>query len=134
MEIELPIYYTAEYKTKPSKTFLVSMNWYRNAHYHLQNKVKQYYHELIAAKIPRNASQYNTFVLDIGLYYKNVNSDGSNICSMMEKFVLDALQELGIIPNDNIKFHKGTTWHVKAKDQENPRVVIKVIEVSENDA
>ena len=125
MKIILPIYYTQNYNRKKSKKFLVGLNWYRNVHYHLSNRVKQHYHFLIKKQLELEKPIITgTFKLFIELYYKNSVSDGSNISAIMEKFVLDALQEEKIIINDNVNHHLGTTWEVGGKDRDNPRVEI----------
>lgn len=127
----MPIYYTQEFKTKDNKTFLVGMNWYRNAHYHISNKVKKERHELVCSQIgPSPAEKIEKYKLHITLYYKNSNCDGSNISSLVEKYVLDAIQEHGVVENDNVKFHLGTTWEIGGQDKENPRaeVIIKEIQ------
>ncbi len=69
------------------------------------------------------------YKLHIKLYYKNPNSDGSNIVAMMEKFTLDALQEHGITTNDTVNYHVGTTWEVVGQDKLNPRVDIEILPV-----
>ena len=123
--ITLPIYYTETYKTKPDKTLLVSLNWYRNAVHFQQNKVKQYYHSLVASQLPPAIT--GPYRLHIDLYYKNPSSDGSNIVALSEKMVLDALQEHHIITNDNVLYHLGTTWAIAGQDKLNPRVEITII-------
>lgn len=128
--ITLPIYYTQHYKTKPSKTFMVGMNWFRNAHHHEQNAVKKYYHDLVAAG-PLPSPTTSPFRLEIVVYYRNPASDGSNIASMFEKFILDSLQTLKIIPQDNVKHHYGTIWSVGGQDTANPRVEITLKDVNE---
>lgn len=130
MKIILPIYYTQEFARKKNKTFLVGMNWYRNAHFHLLNQVKRHYHSLTKEQLDSTnliaiRGQYR---LLIELYYKNLGSDGSNICSVMEKFVLDAFKGV-VVVDDKIKYHLGTTWKVVEKDKENPRVEITIEEV-----
>ena len=125
--LSLPIYFTNTYKTKDDKTFLVGMNWFRNAHHHEQNKVKKYYHELIETHAANLAKCKGTYTLDIQVYYKNSACDGSNIASLMEKFVLDALQQFEIVEQDNVKYHLGTTWSVAGQDKENPRCEIQII-------
>lgn len=125
IQITLPIYYTQEFKTKDNKTFLVGMNWYRNAHHHITNKVKKHYHELVAKALENNDTKVpNKYILGIRIFYKNPNSDGSNIASLMEKFILDAIQECGIVQDDSFKFHIGTDWVAGTLDKENPRAEI----------
>jgi Holliday junction resolvase RusA-like endonuclease len=130
MHLQLPIYYTIEYKTKKDKTILVGLNWYRNAHHIMQNQVKQFYTELILFKLRDmkmlHIFQNNPFKLDYKLYYKNSGSDPSNIIALIEKFTLDALQKGKIITNDNMVFHRGSSWKVVEQDKKNPRCEIRI--------
>ena len=123
----LPIYYDETFKTKPTKTWLVGDNAFRNWHFHLKNKVKRHYHTLVAAHSSSLSPITGQFTLDIAIYYKNPSMDGSNVASRMEKFSLDALQELGIITNDNIQFHIGSTWHIAGQDKLYPRCQITIL-------
>lgn len=127
--ITLPIYYTQTFKTKNDKTILVGMNWYRNCKvYFLLNAVKQHYHQLVSTQLPPAiAGQYK---LHIDIYYKNPSSDGANISALMEKFLLDALQEYGVTQNDNVTYHLGTTWSVAGQDKLNPRAEITLQEIT----
>ena len=127
MKIVLPIYYTIEKKTKKSQTILISLNWYRNAHFHISNKVKEYYHSLIKEQITKEKIwEYKT---SCDVYIKNINSDPSNIESLMIKFTLDALQEYWVIENDNIKYHKWTLGGIYEIDKLNPRCEIEIKEL-----
>jgi hypothetical protein len=126
--ITLPIYWEQEFKTKPNKLHLMGMNWYRNQHYQLKNKAKIYYHSLIENQV-LNQPKLNQFKVEYTLYYKNPNSDPSNIVPLMEKYLLDALQEFNIIDNDNAKYHLGSSWTVAGQSKSNPRVEITLKEV-----
>ena len=121
----LPIYW----KQSSSKTVLLSMNQYRNWHYHTSNKVKQWFHDLVKDQISNLTPITGTFTIELNLYYKNSNCDSSNVCSIIEKFTLDALQEFNIITNDNVKYHLGSCYKVAGQDKINPRceVVLKNI-------
>ena len=127
MHLTLPIYWTKVFKTKPDKTVLCGMNWYRDAHYHEKNKVKKEFSELVykqlGAEFPPIAGGYT---MHYDLFYKNPNCDGANIVAFSEKVVLDAIQEINIVTNDNVKYHKGSTWSVADQDKENPRVEITI--------
>ena len=101
------------------------MNWYRNAHYHNQNKMKKDFHELVTKQLGEETID-NTFTLTLSLYYKNSSCDGANIAALIEKFTLDALQENKTVVNDNVKYHLGTTWSVIAQDKDNPRCEISI--------
>ena len=128
--LALPIYYTKTYKTKPDKTILVGLNWFRNAVHFEQNEVKKYYHDLIASSVlpPPTSGPYR---LEIIVYYKNSACDGSNIASMFEKFILDSFQTLNIVKQDNVKYHYGTIWSIGGQDTTNPRVEITLKDYNE---
>ena len=128
MTFTLPIYYTQEFKTKDDKTFLVGLNWERNAHYHIKSEVKRYYHSLVAEQAPDLDTPLTTFDTHTVLYYKNPSSDGRNIVPMIEKYVMDGLQECGVLTNDNVKFDLGGSWEVGGPDKLNPHVEITVQE------
>lgn len=120
INLVLPIYWDQS----STKTVLVSLNAYRNWHYHTSNKFKQHFHQLVATQLTNPIATITTFTLDIKIYYKNSNCDGSNIAALIEKVTLDALQEHNIIVNDNVKFHLGTTWSIAGQDKLNPRAEI----------
>lgn len=133
IKLTLPIYYTQEFKTKKPKTFLVGMNWYRNAHYHIQNKVKKDFGEIvkkgIGDQVFKFADQYQVVYT---YHYKSAVSDLANVTGMTSKFVNDTLQELGVVPNDNVKFLVKETHIVGEQDKDNPRVEVEIIEYIRN--
>jgi len=123
----LPIYYEIEYKTKKNKTILVGLNWYRNSHHFLNNEVKHYFHEQVAKQY--NGEKFNQIELFYKVYQKRANTDGHNIRSILEKFVLDAFVQCGMIENDttpkNIK-RTATEFFI---DKDNPRIEIEITKV-----
>jgi len=124
MIFTLPIYYTFERKTKADKKVLVGLNWYRNAHYFSSNQVKKHYLELIKEQIIDEELEFPlqaTFMV----YIKNQRTDPHNVRSVIEKFFYDALVELGIIPDDNLKYITETRSFF-FMDAENPRIEIIV--------
>lgn len=128
--ITLPIYYTKKYKTKPDKPFLVGLNWFRNAYRYEQNSVKQHYHNLVRNQLSNATKISGTYALDLKLFYKNPSSDMSNCLALIEKFVLDALQELDVTSGDTVKHHVKTTYCVAGQDKTNPRAIITIQEAS----
>jgi hypothetical protein len=108
------------------KTTLVGMSFYRNAIFHLQNKLKQEFTELVGNQLEGVAPVKGQFRLSIDLYYKNSVCDASNIAAVIEKVTLDTLQEFNIIENDNVKFHLGSCYTVKGQDKVNPRAEITI--------
>ena len=127
MTIILPIYYTQVLKTKPNRTFLVGLNWERNAHYHIKAKVKRHYHELIKAQLGKS-TPIGKFQTETTLYYKSPVCDPRNIISMMDKYLLDGLQEHAILTNDNVKYDMGGIVNPSIQDKINPRVEITIKE------
>ena len=67
------------------------------------------------------------------LYPSNSNCDLMNVVSVIDKFLNDALQDCGVVVNDNIKFYKGMTAGVKEIDKYNPRIEIKIIEIGDGE-
>lgn len=128
INLELPIYWTKNFKTKKDKTVLVGMNWYRNAHYHDQNNMKTFFHNLISTQLGTYTIP-SQFKVHYKLYYKNSVCDGANIIALMEKVTLDSLQESKIVVNDNVKYHVGSTWEVIKQDKNNPRCKISITKI-----
>jgi hypothetical protein len=133
MQITVPVYYTQTFKTKKDKTFLVGMNWYRNAFYHIQNEVKQCYHSIISTSLADQHQQFSQYKVTYIYHYKSKISDLSNVCSMMSKFFNDTLQTLEIVPNDNVQFCKEEHFIAGNFDKSNPRVEIYIEELKVSD-
>ena len=127
--LELPIYYTFTKKTKKDNKVLVGMNWYRNAHFRNSNQVKQYYHKLIFSKVTQSQKLKDKYMVSYMLYPSNSNCDLMNVVSVIDKFLNDALQDSGVIVNDNIKFYKHMIATVKEVDKLNPRIEIIIEEM-----
>jgi len=124
----MSVYYTQNFKTKPSKTFLLSMNKLFTAHYHLRNEIKQHFNDyfmklfLDEKPVPIKGQYEVAYVY----YYKNVKSDLLNVGSFVSKVLLDALQKAGVVEEDNVKFCVKETFLVGGKDKDNPRMDIYI--------
>lgn len=129
MTVVLPIYYIQEFKTKANKTHLVGMNLYRNAHHFLQNAMKKHFQELVLEQLPSVEQQLKQFTVNYKVYYKSPVCDGSNIVALIEKFYLDAIKTHGLISDDNVNYHVGSTWSVAGQDAINPRIEIAIKEI-----
>jgi len=94
--------------------------------------MKQDFHELVhnqVKNLPKEPLKY--FTVQYELFYKNPSSDGSNIISKIEKFLLDALKAEELILDDNVTKHLGSTWSIGGQDKQNPRVEITILPVKE---
>ncbi len=118
LEFDVPIYIEGK------KTTLLGLNFYRNAHYHVNNKVKTEFERLIAEKIGDrvNDTHFKEYMIHYELHYKNKVCDLMNVISVVDKFVQDSLQELGIVENDNVQYCKEVVASVGGQDKEKPRV------------
>jgi len=123
IKLTFPIYYVQEFKTKPSKTFLVGLNWYRNAHHMLSNKVKAHYHELVKQQIGN--TKFDKIKITYHIYAGRNGTDGHNIRAVMEKFICDGLVEAGCIKDDSIEFLKRDS-SIYFIDKENPRIEVYI--------
>lgn len=126
MKIKVPIYYTQTFKTKKDKKFLVGLNWFRNAHYLINNTVKKHYHDLVIDQILRNYHKQSfegKIHVHYDVYVKTHNTDGPNVRSVIEKYVLDGLVKAGVIEDDNVKIlvADSSCYYI---DKEDPRVEI----------
>ena len=129
IKLELPIYHTFQRKTKKDIKILVGMNWYRNAHFRNSNQVKQHYHSLIYSKVTQSQKLKDKYMVSYMLYPSNSNCDLMNVVSVIDKFLNDALQDSGVVVNDNIKFYKHMIATVKEVDKLNPRIEIIIEEM-----
>ena len=59
---------------------------------------------------------------------ENARRDFDNICAGGRKFILDAMQEAGKLPNDNRKYITGFTDEF-AVDKNDPRIEMRIEEV-----
>ncbi len=110
------------------KKFMVGMNWYSTTHYRTRNTIKQYYHERVGKDLPKGVKINSPLTTHYRLYYKNKRSDAGNIIAVVDKFLLDALQEFGAIDEDNVCHYVASSWEVVEQDRDNPRVEVWIKE------
>lgn len=108
------------------KKYLLSLNWLQSAHYRARNKVKQDYHIMIGEIVPKGFKLNSPLTTHYKLFYKNKKSDAPNIVTVIDKFLMDALQEHGVIAGDSVKEYRMSSWEVADKDTEFPRVEVLI--------
>ncbi len=133
--ITLPVYYTQHFKTKDDRTFMVGMNWYRTAHYHIKNQVKVWFTDEILRQLKAIKAKpiKGAYELAIIYHYKSVVSDLGNVCGLASKHANDAFEKYGLIENDNVKYCKKEAYYVGEQDKDNPRVEVFVRKYNKED-
>ena len=113
-----------------SKMVSLNLNSYRNLHYQVNNKLKK----LLAIALKTNCKITGTITeyplhLEYTIYRKdNRKIDLMNAGSIIDKFVCDALIELGILPDDNVQYVKSALFVDGGIDKANPRAKLKIME------
>lgn len=105
--------------------FILNLNNYRNLDYISLNTTKIKYKELINPILDNIEPIINYSELEfIYLYYSKSKRlfDISNPCSILDKYICDAIVEKGIIPEDNISIIKKVSYEYAGVDKLNPRV------------
>lgn len=125
---DVPVYMNVTKK----KLSLVGLNLYRNMHYRTNNFLKKRYKDYVTSLgIKEKVS--SKYYVHYTYYYKNKLSDTPNVCAVIDKYVLDALQELGVVVQDNIGYLEYVKYITGTQDRVNPRVTVEIYEVEHNE-
>jgi hypothetical protein len=123
MKIILPLTLIIPRKTKEDKVFALNLNTYRNTHHMTMNQAK-----ILWVEVVRNAvrGRVLTFLPPYKFTYTIFPGsarafDIPNVAPAIEKFTDDALQEIGIIANDNYRVLPGVDYRFGSIDKGNPR-------------
>ncbi|AEJ81595.1 RusA-like Holliday junction resolvase [Erwinia phage vB_EamP-S6] len=111
-----------------NKSLALNLNIYRNAHYQSLNKAKVNFKEAMREQIePLTAMTTITvrYVLFVG---SRRLTDVANVCTVVDKFFMDALVEFGKLPDDNYVHLPKVIYEFGGYDKENPRVEIYIEE------
>ena len=121
-EIDLPI------KVKVGrKDYVLNLNFYRNAHYHILNQMKVEFSKCIADTLATLPS-FKSVELKYTLYPKTKHlCDVSNVCSIVDKFFCDSLVNANKLPDDNYEYLKNIQYSFGRVDKDNPRVTVTII-------
>jgi len=96
--IELPI--SLEIGVKKKKKYYLNLNIYRNTPFHLNNTLKKEFKKIVTPMFPDVF--YEKYTITYVLYLPNLlKRDISNVCSVVDKFFVDAMVEAGLAPDDN---------------------------------
>ena len=111
------------------KWFVLNLNQYRNTHFHVLNKAKVVYKEVIAGQI-EFLPQFQKVIIHYMLFPRDKRlCDLDNVLSIHAKFFQDALVEYSRIQDDNYLYIVGSTFELGKIDRKNPRVEAKIQEI-----
>jgi hypothetical protein len=116
-------------KTKKDKSFILNLNVYRNTNRFTLNDVKIDYKKLMQKQIetlPKLCKVAVRFILYPRTHRK---TDTPNVCSIHDKFFMDALVEFGKLTDDTFEHYVETSYKFGAVDKLNPRVDIEIYEL-----
>lgn len=126
LALNLPTYL---FYGKGKKRVGLSLNWYRNAHYAVNNSIKKQFGEKLKGDLK-------------GIYFKrplrltytyyhgtNTKSDVMNWTTIADKFLCDALVFYQCIPDDNYDFIKEVCCFYGGFDKNNGRIEVNIEEI-----
>lgn len=122
-----PLYLMLPRKRSSAKRFALNLNQYRNLNFHILNQIKKQYKKEMHSQIVGMRSLCWPVKISYR-YFLRQRCDVGNVHSVVEKFFLDALVELGRIPDDNVQFVIGGNYTFAGFDRKNPRCEIEILE------
>lgn len=127
MTIALPLTLTIPRKTKGDRIIALNMNIMRNLHYHVLNQAKVLWKDVVLRAIPDLWCIQPPYLFVYTVYPANGRVfDLANVCAAIQKFTDDALQELGVIENDNYKYIRAIEYRFGGIDKEHPRCELEI--------
>ena len=124
------VFYAPTHLKRPrSKPIPINLNWYRNAHPQVSNNAKKKYKELMSPQF-KGVSPFQKVSVTFTVFFATRHKfDLGNVCSVSEKFFLDAFVEAGLIEDDNYHFIPEINYRFGGLDKLNPRVEIFIKEI-----
>lgn len=124
-----PLHVIIPRKTKKDRRIALNMNVYRNLHHSVNGQAKKLYLELLREQLEGLHIQ-----TPVEITYKVFKPtkrilDKMNVVSVVSKFLLDAITELGCWEDDNDNFVKTETILPTEIDRSNPRVEVLIKEI-----
>jgi hypothetical protein len=111
------------------KSWILNLNTYRNTNRFTLNDVKILYKGMMQeqiAKLPELSKVAVRFIL----FPKSARkTDTPNVCSIHDKFFMDALVEAKKLPDDTFEHYVETGYKFGGIDRHNPRVAIEIYSV-----
>jgi len=128
MKLILPLEVMIPRKTREDKKIILNLNIYRNAHHFTLNAAKKEMLEHVRqALLPCGDIPAPPFRFTYTIFPPTGRSfDLGNVGAIVQKFTDDALIELGVIKDDNMKIVKEVVYRFGGVDKENPRAELNI--------
>lgn len=125
--IRLPLYVDLPRVRTADKRFILNLNNYRNAHYHILNDAKVRYKDAVAMSCSGITILPGPYLFAYRLFPGDRRlCDIANVLPIVQKFTDDALITLGLIPDDNYKVIREVRYALGGVDRDNPRAELEV--------
>jgi hypothetical protein len=111
----------------PRKKWIIGLNEYRKSNHFDLNRAKIAYLSAVRGEVIKMEPFKQCEVFFTVWRKDNRSFDIANICSVHEKFLMDALVTLGKIPDDDYLHVTKSTYMYGGIDKENPRVAVAIV-------
>ena len=110
------------------RKFIINLNNYRNASWYVLAAAKIAFHKAVREQVAELRG-WDRVAVRFTLYPgTRRRTDTSNVCSIIEKFLMDATVKLGKLPDDDYLHHIKTSYHFGCVDKRCPRVDAEFID------
>lgn len=122
--VPLRVEVKTERKTKPPRydKYALNLNWFRNAYHHQINGAKRTFRDVVLSQLGYGIGEwdfepYKAVSVSFTIHPSNKRAfDLDNFGSILSKFTLDALQDIGIIEEDNYLVVKKISFQIGDAD------------------
>lgn len=112
-----------------NKSLALNLNVYRNAHFQSLNKAKVNFKEALREQIEPIKPMTRCTVRYVLFVGSRRLTDVANVCTVVDKFFMDAMVEFGKLPDDNYEHLPKVIYEFGGYDKANPRVEIYIEEI-----
>lgn len=127
MEVHLPITIKLG-----KRTCSLNLNFYRNAHYQILNKMKVAFANQVREQIALLPA-FEQVSLSYTLFPKTRRlCDVANVCTVVDKFFCDVLVTEQKLKDDNYNYVRKIEYKFGEVDPSNPRVTVEIKGTTEN--
>jgi len=112
------------------KKWHINLNSYRNAHFQVLSKAKREFHSIMKQQVLTLPPMELVEMSYLLFWRGSGRCDTRNICTIVDKFLMDVIVTLGRLPDDDYKHDLEAKFRFGGIDRVNPRVEAYVKEVA----